>query len=79
MILGEYPAWLRRTGRFDARAKPQNEAARLDKRDIEKRQLSRQSMMPDGLLAMLSPAEVRDLIMYVSGPGQVPLPPGPHK
>lgn len=53
----------------------QNEAVRLDKGDIEERQRSQQSMMPDGLLAPLSPAEVRDLIAYVSGPGQAPLPP----
>lgn len=53
----------------------QNEAVRLDKNDIEDRQRSPQSMMPDGLLAMLSPAEVRDLIAYVSGAGHVPLPP----
>ncbi|MHB1424159.1 MAG: hypothetical protein ACYC3I_13365 [Gemmataceae bacterium] len=45
----------------------QNEVVRLDKNDIEERQLSRESMMPDGLLAMLSSAEVRDLIAYVSG------------
>jgi putative membrane-bound dehydrogenase-like protein len=52
----------------------QNEAVRLDKSDIDERQRSQQSMMPDGLLAPLSPAEVRDLIGYVSGAGQVPLP-----
>lgn len=52
----------------------QNEVIRLDKNDIEERQRSPQSMMPDGLLAMLSSAEVRALIAYVSGPGQVPLP-----
>jgi putative heme-binding domain-containing protein len=57
----------------------QNEAVRLDKSDIEERQRSTQSMMPDGLLAPLSPAEVRDLIAYVSGDGQVPLPPEPRK
>jgi putative heme-binding domain-containing protein len=57
----------------------QNEAVRLDKSDIEDRQRSQQSMMPDGLLAPLSPAEVRDLISYVSGDGQVSLPPEPRK
>jgi putative heme-binding domain-containing protein len=51
-----------------------NEAVRLDKSDIEERQRSQQSMMPDGLLTPLSPTEVRDLIAYVSGVGQVPLP-----
>jgi putative membrane-bound dehydrogenase-like protein len=57
----------------------QNEVVRVDKSDIEERQRSTQSMMPDGLLAPLSPAEVRDLIAYVSGAGQVPLPPEPGK
>ena len=52
----------------------QNEVVRLPKFDIEERRRSEQSMMPDGLLAPLSAAEVRDLIAYVSGPGQVPLP-----
>jgi putative membrane-bound dehydrogenase-like protein len=52
----------------------QNEVIRLDKSDIEDRQRSLQSMMPDGLLAMLTPAELRDLIAYISGSGQVPLP-----
>ncbi len=57
----------------------QNEAVRLDKSDIEERQRSQQSMMPDGLLAPLSSTEIRDLIAYVSGDGQVPLPPQPDK
>ncbi len=52
----------------------QNEVVRVDKNDIEERQRSQQSMMPDGLLTSLSPTEVRDLIAYVSGSGQVPLP-----
>ncbi len=58
----------------------QNEVVRLPKSDIEERSRSSQSMMPDGLLTPLNPAEVRDLIAYVSGPGQVPLPPSapPH-
>jgi hypothetical protein len=36
-------------------------------------------MMPDSLLAPLSPAELRDLIAYVSGDGLVPLPQQPRK
>jgi putative heme-binding domain-containing protein len=60
----------------------QNEVVRLAKSDIEERRRSPQSMMPDGLLTPLSLGEVRDLIAYVSGTGQVPLPPsapGPSK
>jgi putative heme-binding domain-containing protein len=52
----------------------QNEVVRLDKADIEDRQRSQQSMMPDGLLTPLSATELRNLIGYLSGPGQVPLP-----
>jgi putative heme-binding domain-containing protein len=51
----------------------QNELVRLDKNDLEDRQRSQQSMMPDGLLVPLSAIEVRDLIAYLSGPSQVPL------
>ena len=32
------------------------------------------SMMPEGLLSQLTDQEVRDLIYYLSRPGQVPLP-----
>jgi hypothetical protein len=32
--------------------------------------------MPEGLLAPLKPAEVRELLAYLAGPGQVPLPGG---
>ena len=53
----------------------QTEVVRLEKSDIEERSRSSQSMMPDGLLAMLSPTDVRNLIAYLSGPEQVPLPP----
>jgi hypothetical protein len=31
-------------------------------------------MMPEGLLTQLKDAEVRDLLAYLAGPGQVPLP-----
>jgi putative heme-binding domain-containing protein len=52
----------------------QNDVLRLDKADIESRKASAMSMMPDGQLAMLSDAEVRDLIAYLAGPDQPPLP-----
>jgi putative heme-binding domain-containing protein len=47
---------------------------RIAKSDIEERSRSNQSLMPDGLLQTLSDREVRDLIGYLSGPDQVPLP-----
>ncbi|QDV36700.1 PVC-type heme-binding CxxCH protein [Tautonia plasticadhaerens] len=44
--------------------------------EIEDRRKSDQSLMPEGLLDPLSEAEVADLIRYLQGPGQVPLPEG---
>jgi putative heme-binding domain-containing protein len=52
----------------------QNEVVRLPKSDVEERHRSSLSMMPEGLLAQLKDAEVRDLLAYLAGPGQVPLP-----
>jgi putative heme-binding domain-containing protein len=49
---------------------------RVPKADIEERLRSAVSMMPEGQLATLKDAEVRDLIAYLAGPGQVPLPKG---
>jgi putative heme-binding domain-containing protein len=53
----------------------QNEQITLPKSEIQERKKSQLSMMPEGLLAPLSDVEVRDLIAYLGGPGQVPLPP----
>jgi putative heme-binding domain-containing protein len=44
--------------------------------DVEEREKSSQSMMPEGLLAKLNDASVRDLIAYLRSPEQVPLPNG---
>jgi putative membrane-bound dehydrogenase-like protein len=52
----------------------QNEQVRVAKDDIDERKKSPTSMMPEGLLAPLNDAEVRDLIAYLAGEGQVPLP-----
>lgn len=52
----------------------QNEVLRLNKADIDSRKQSTQSMMPDGQLAMMSDVEVRDLIAYLAGADQAPLP-----
>ncbi len=53
----------------------QNEVVLVNKNDIDERKKSSQSMMPDGLFAMLSDADVRDLIAYLAGAEQVELPP----
>jgi putative heme-binding domain-containing protein len=51
----------------------QNEVVLVNKADIDERKKSSQSMMPDGLLQMLTDVDVRDLIAYLAGDGQVPL------
>jgi putative heme-binding domain-containing protein len=55
----------------------QNEVVRVPKADVEERQRSPLSMMPEGQLTQMSDADVRDLMAYLAGPGQAPLPPGP--
>ncbi len=52
----------------------QNEQIRVTKSDIDERKKSPVSMMPEGLLAPLSDVEVRDLIAYLAGAEQAPLP-----
>jgi putative membrane-bound dehydrogenase-like protein len=52
----------------------QNELLTLAKSEIDERKKTGQSMMPEGQLAMLSEKEVRDLIAYLAGAEQVPLP-----
>ena len=42
--------------------------------EMQSLQQSELSMMPEGLLAPLSDQETRDLLYYLSRPGQVPLP-----
>jgi putative heme-binding domain-containing protein len=52
----------------------ENEVVRIAKTDIEAREQSKQSMMPEGQLEKLSEVEVRNLFAYLAGSGQVPLP-----
>ncbi len=52
-----------------------NEKLVVPAAEIENRVLSHVSMMPDGMLQKLSSDQVRDLIAYLAGPAQVPLPP----
>jgi putative heme-binding domain-containing protein len=47
----------------------------IPKAEIERRSPSKVSFMPEGLLRALSDEQVRDLIGYLQGPDQVPLPP----
>ncbi|OYW18968.1 MAG: hypothetical protein B7Z55_09690, partial [Planctomycetales bacterium 12-60-4] len=41
--------------------------------EIEDSKLSTQSLMPEGLLDLLKPEEVQQLLSYVMSPRQVPL------
>ena len=44
------------------------------KEDIEQREQSPVSMMPEDMLTTLDEGEVRDLIVYLASPAQVRLP-----
>ena len=50
------------------------EVVTLPKAEVEKVEESEQSMMPEGLLGQLPETEIRDLLYYLTRPGQVPLP-----
>ncbi len=56
-----------------------NDVTLVPKEEIDVRSLSPLSMMPDGLLERLKPAQVRDLVAYLASPSQVPRegPPSP--
>lgn len=51
-----------------------NESLTLPRAEIKSLTMAEMSMMPEGLLAPWSEAEVRDLIAYLRSPSQVPLP-----
>ncbi len=53
-----------------------NEVLVIPRGEIGSMQQSALSMMPEGLLQSLTEQEARDLIYYLSRPGQVPLPAG---
>ena len=53
-----------------------NETLTVPRGEVESREPSDVSMMPDDLLKPLSDAEVRALFAYLQSPKQVPLPPG---
>jgi putative heme-binding domain-containing protein len=52
----------------------ENEVVRIAKTEIEAREQSKQSMMPEGQLEKLSDVDVRDLFAYLAGSGQVSMP-----
>jgi putative heme-binding domain-containing protein len=52
----------------------QNDAVVIPKSEIESRNQSSLSLMPDGLLDKMTNEELRDLVVYLASPSQVPLP-----
>lgn len=56
--------------------KTANEAIVIPKDEIDTRTVSRLSIMPEGILEKLTETEARDLIAYLRGKQQVPLPTG---
>jgi putative heme-binding domain-containing protein len=54
----------------------ETEAVTLPKSEIARVRVSDTSMMPEGLLQMVTEQEALDLIAYLRSPGQVPLPDG---
>ena len=48
----------------------------VNRAEIEQLRKSELSLMPDGLLDVISDSEVRNLLAYLMSPQQVPLPPG---
>ncbi len=59
--------------------KTANEVIVVPKDEIETRTVSKLSIMPEGILEKLSDAEARDLIAYLRGKEQVPLPAGARR
>jgi putative membrane-bound dehydrogenase-like protein len=52
----------------------QNDAVVIPKNEVESRNQSSLSLMPDGLLDKMTNEELRDLVAYLASPSQVPLP-----
>ncbi len=51
-----------------------NEKLTLPAAEVSKVEMSETSMMPEGLVSQLNEQQLRDLLFYLSRPGQVPLP-----
>ncbi|MFT5327287.1 MAG: putative membrane-bound dehydrogenase-like protein [Planctomycetaceae bacterium] len=53
----------------------QDARIRLSMKDVETIRTSNISMMPEGMLRSFTDEQVRDLLVYLAGSGQVPIPP----
>jgi putative heme-binding domain-containing protein len=65
---------IKREDDFSLEVQSATELVVVPKGEIESRQTTANSMMPEGLLLSLGEAEVRDLVAYLASPRQVPLP-----
>jgi putative heme-binding domain-containing protein len=65
---------IKREDDFSLEVQSATELVVVPKGEIESRQSTANSMMPEGLLLSLGEAEVRDLVAYLASPRQVPLP-----
>lgn len=65
---------IKREDDFSLEVQSATELVVVPKGEIESRQSTSSSMMPEGLLLSLSSDEVRDLVAYLASPHQVPLP-----
>jgi putative heme-binding domain-containing protein len=52
----------------------QNDVVTILKNEIESRERTQLSLMPDGLLDKMTSDEIRDLVAFLASPAQVPLP-----
>jgi putative heme-binding domain-containing protein len=57
----------------------QNDVVTILKNEIESRERTQLSLMPDGLLDKMTSDEIRDLVAFLASPAQVPLPKGEAK
>ena len=60
--------------KITATVQTQNEQVVVPKSEIDSRTVSPLSMMPEGIFDKMSDREVRDLVAYLRGRQQVPLP-----
>jgi putative membrane-bound dehydrogenase-like protein len=65
---------IKREDDFSLEVQSATELVVVPKNEVESRQTTVNSMMPEGLLLSLSATEVRDLVAYLASPRQVPLP-----
>jgi len=65
---------IKREDDFSLEVQTATELVVVPKGEVESRQATASSMMPEGLLLSLSESEIRDLVAYLASPAQVPAP-----